>query len=207
MRRTFEVRRTFFFTARDGKPRFLPEQIYIIDIHKCFPYSFCMSITETLTGVLDGTTPETVFIIGLGNRDRADDAFGLEVADLLQRAAVQHVFSEEKRAVENIVIDLAERQGAPFVFFIDAADFGGTPGTLRLFGPEEAQRFSPPFSTHKVPLTFLMEHIKACGGTACLIAVQPGSLALFGEMTAAVSTALETLCGFFQGILLTEAGS
>ncbi|MBN2415110.1 hydrogenase maturation protease [bacterium] len=160
-----------------------------------------MSIADAVAGALDGAAPERVAVIGLGTRDRADDAFGLAVAERLDEAAGRRVFSEEKRAVENIVIDLVEREDGPLVFFVDAADFGEPPGTLKLFGPDAVQQFSPPFSTHKVPLPFLMEHINAGGGSAFLVAVQPGSLALFGEMTAEILTAVETVCSVFSAIL------
>ena len=67
------------------------------------------------------------------------------------------------------------------------------PQQFRLFGQEDAGRFSPAISTHKVPLDLFMRVIASKGKQAFLLGIQAGSLELFGGMTAEVAEAVKIL--------------
>ena len=135
----------------------------------------------------------SVAFIGLGNADRADDGFGLDLAGRLKDRWPGLVFSEEERAVEGIVFDLIERSDVEGVVFVDAVNFGGEPGELHLFGSGDAERIEPSFSTHKVPITLLMGLLVEKEKEPFLLGVQPGSLELMGSMTPHVQRSLDTL--------------
>ena len=137
--------------------------------------------------------PRSVVIIGLGNLDRADDGLGITLAVRLKDRYPGHVFSEKEKSVEEIVFELLERKDIRAFLFVDATDFGGKPGEVRLFSAEDTERFVPSFSTHKVPITHLMELILQRGKRPFLLGVQPGSLEFFGKMSPSAQNALDRL--------------
>lgn len=139
--------------------------------------------------------PDTLVLIGMGNPDRADDGFGIELARRLKVHFPGQVFSEQEKSVEGIVLDLVGRERFEIFLFIDATDFGGEPGEVHLFSAEDAERFVPAFSTHKVPITLLMEMVRQHGKKSFLLGLQPESLEFLGEMSETVSDMLDHLEG------------
>jgi len=126
---------------------------------------------------------ESVVIIGLGNRDRSDDGIGIRIAGALKQFSPERVFTEEERSVESLVFDFIEKEGIKAIIFIDAADLGGVPGEVRLFSAADIDRFVQTFSTHKVPITFLMEWIKKSGRNPYFVGIQPERLEFFGSIS------------------------
>jgi hydrogenase maturation protease len=136
---------------------------------------------------------ESIVVIGLGNPDRADDGLGIMLSEKLQREYPERVFSERQRSVEGIVIELLENKAIDTFIFVDATDFGGDPGEIRLFSAEDSERFMPAFSTHKVPISLLMDLIVQHGKKSVLLGVQPGSVELLGEMSQDVIQTMKAL--------------
>lgn len=137
--------------------------------------------------------PDTLVLIGMGNLDRADDGFGIELARRLKVHFPDQVFSEQEKSVEGIVLDLLGCERFDVFLFIDATDFGGEPGEVQFFSAEDAERFVPAFSTHKVPITLLMEMVRQHGKKSFLLGLQPESLELFGEMSQTATDMLDYL--------------
>jgi len=144
------------------------------------------------------THPGAVIIIGMGNRDRADDGVGLELAQRLKKRYPNRVFSEEDKSVEGIVFEQMERKDVETILFIDATDFGGNPGDVQCFKSEDAQRFVPSFSTHKVPITLLMEVVEQHGKKPLLLGIQPESLDFLASMSPSM---MKTLHGLEEAFL------
>jgi len=130
-------------------------------------------------------------VIGLGNPDRSDDGIGVEMARQLKRRRPEHVFFEPEHNPEDVVLELLETERIRNVLFIDAVDFGDKPGAMKLSGAADAKRLLPAISTHQVPITLLMELLQAKGKQSRLFGIQPGSAALFSEMTDSVKQALD----------------
>jgi hydrogenase maturation protease len=132
-------------------------------------------------------------VIGLGNRDRADDGIGLELANRLKERFPGRVLSEEDRSVEGIVLENLDRADIQTFVFVDATSFGQEPGELKWFSMEDASRFVPALSTHKVPMSLLMETISNHEKDAYLLGIQPQSLEFMGPMSSAIKKILEEL--------------
>ena len=132
-------------------------------------------------------------VIGLGNRDRADDGVGLELANRLRNRFPYIVFSEEDRSVEGIVLENVDRVDVQTFIFIDATDFGHQPGESQWFSAEDASCFVPALSTHKVPISLLMETIVNYKKDAFLLGIQPGSLEFMGPMSPAILDSIDKL--------------
>jgi hydrogenase maturation protease len=135
----------------------------------------------------------TTVVIGLGNPDRADDGAGIEIVSHWKARLKERAFFDTETSAETAVFDGLEDPEAEVFLFVDAADFGGEPGEIRLFGREETDRFQPAISTHKVPIGLLTQMIRSRGRQAYLLGIQPGSVELFGGMTGGVREAVKTL--------------
>jgi hydrogenase maturation protease len=126
---------------------------------------------------------ERTLVIGLGNPDRADDGAGIQIVSNWKARLDRRAFLETEVSAETVVLDGIENPEAGVFLFVDAADFGGTPGEPRLFGIADQGRFRSAYSTHQVPMDLLMGLIESRRKEALLLGVQPGSVEPFGGMT------------------------
>jgi hydrogenase maturation protease len=132
-------------------------------------------------------------VIGLGNPDRADDGAGTAIVSHWKARLKERAFFDTETSAETAVFEGLEVPDTEVFLFVDAADFGGRPGEIRVFGAAESARFQPAISTHKVPIDLLMQMIRSRGRQAYLLGIQPGSLELFGRMTEGVAEAVALL--------------
>ncbi|MBN1894698.1 hydrogenase maturation protease [bacterium] len=146
----------------------------------------------------------SVRIFGLGNPDRGDDAAGLVLAEALKRRFPGIVFSEIGTRPEAWVLAAADDASVNTVLFVDASDFGGIPGGIRLFDAGSAGRFTPALSSHQPPLGLFMEWLEEKGKKVYLIGLQPASLAFGGPLSEQVAQALRIL---EEGILSFLSGN
>ncbi len=132
-------------------------------------------------------------VVGVGNRLRGDDAAGSLVVERLGRAggggridARRRIDAEE--APENYLGPLLA--GAPeIVLFVDAAELGAPPGTLRLLRPDElASRAN---STHAPSLQLTAEILAAHGVASLLLGIQPACTTPGATLTAPVAAAVD----------------
>ncbi len=143
-----------------------------------------------------------VVICGIGNENRADDAFGVVVAEKLRKTL---------RNPDVVVINCGEvpesytgvikKHEPDAVIFVDAIEFGGKPGEIVTADPEGT--LGSAASTHSLPLRVIVQYLKAelKGCRFILVGCQPGSTALFGEMTEEVKKSAERLAGLIEDML------
>jgi hydrogenase 3 maturation protease len=135
-------------------------------------------------------------ILGIGNELNGDDAAGVLAARALKR-----LLEEQGSLSSDILIIEAgpapESFGGPLrrfqpdlVIFIDAAELGEPPGTLRTFDWSEAEGMSG--STHTLPPSMLARFLVAeLGCEVRLVGIQPKSLEFDGGVSAEVQAAIE----------------
>ena len=132
-----------------------------------------------------------VCFMGLGNVEYGDDAFGVRLAEALSGAGVPDVI------IAGVVPHrwIGQLVGFDHVVFMDAIEFGGTPGdAIFLDSAEMTSRF-PQISTHKISLSVLAQWVEATGKTkAWLLGAQPESLRARQPITAAVRNTVDLLC-------------
>jgi len=121
--------------------------------------------------------------MGIGNRMRGDDAIGSVVAEqLVKEGRVPALDCGEMP--DNYVGKVWDLHPEELII-IDASDFGGTPGEIRVFDEAELMRLeSAPLSTHQVPLPMLVGLIRMKEGVACrvrLVGIQPVQIEYFRE--------------------------
>ncbi len=139
-------------------------------------------------------------IIGMGSRDRADDAAGLLIADSLKEKWPQICFSEDERPAESHLFKLSRTRSIEVLILIDAVHFGGMPGSIRLFHKEAFSSVQPAVSTHRVPLSLMMQMVQPTGADIVLLGIQPATT----EFMASVSAAVRHAAGILTDLLDQE---
>ncbi len=136
-------------------------------------------------------------ILGVGNRHRADDGAGPRLIDLLSER-----IPPEKRELlidggekpENYLELLKELQ-PDSLLIVDAAEFNGRGGELRVIGKGEIDEFT--LSTHTLPLSLLIQLIEMeVGFTPVLLGIRPEKLDFSDNLSSAVEKALNAIAEF-----------
>jgi len=133
-----------------------------------------------------------VCLMGLGNVDCGDDGFGVRLAEELLEAGVPDVVVAGTTP-EHCVGRIAG-QGFDRLIFLDAVEFGASPGSVALLNAREICARYPQISTHKISLGVLAKWIRATSTTKVwLLGVQPQSIRPGETLTATVSATRDLL--------------
>ena len=116
-------------------------------------------LREHLLGCLTGR----ICLMGLGNTDYADDGFGVRLSEELLGAGMANVILAGTTPDRSI--GLVAEQGFDHIVFLDAVEFGGTPGSVVLLNAREISARYPQISTHKISLGVLAKWVEANGRT------------------------------------------
>ena len=139
------------------------------------------SLLEQLEHALHGH----VCLMGVGNPAYSDDAFGVRLAEALLEAGVLDVIvagSSPDRYLGPV-----KDKSFDHLVFLDALDFGATPGSVVFLDCREISARYPQISTHKISLGVLAKFVESSGVTkAWLLGVQPESLKEGQGLTATV---------------------
>jgi len=143
---------------------------------------FPLQLKQTIDGC--------VCVLGVGNRYRRDDGAGSLVAEhLVGRTDARSIDAGE--APENYLEQVA-RSHPDTVLILDAFDFGGAPGDLRILDPELAG--SSGLSTHALSLRMTADYLSIrTHARLALLAIQPADIGLGTELSEEVSRAVEML--------------
>jgi len=134
-------------------------------------------------------------IVCVGNPMRGDDGFGPAVA---ARVEGKGVF-DAGPVPENVLPKVAALR-PEVVLFVDAADFGGGPGTLRLVSAEELAQGD--FSTHSAPLSVAAEYLRqACEAKSLLLAAQAKRTELGSVMSVEMVRAVQEAARLLTAIV------
>lgn len=134
----------------------------------------------------------TNLILTVGNAMMGDDGAGPYLAERLQAAPIAGwQLVDGGTAPENALHTIRALQPER-VLLVDAAEIGETAGTLRIISPQEiAELFI--FSTHNMPLNFLIDELKTFVPEVMFVGIQPAIVAFSFPMTQMVKEAVERL--------------
>ncbi len=134
--------------------------------------------------------PGRFVVVGVGNVLKGDDGVGPAVARALGERFPDRVF-DAGSAPENYLGPL-RRAEADLVLLVDAADFGGRPGDVRLLGQDDVDGAG--IATHAAPLGMVMRALsEELGVETLLLAVQAGHTRLDEPMSDEVTAACERI--------------
>lgn len=148
----------------------------------------------TLTDIARGR----VVVLGVGNALKADDAVGPSVAESLSRQFPGRVF-DAGQAPENFTAPV-RRARPDTIILVDAADFGGEPGEIRIASSDDVGGLM--MGTHAPPLSMFMSILKEdTGADVYLLAVQAASMRLGDTMHQDVKRAVEDIIVELTGLM------
>ncbi len=153
-----------------------------------------MGVNQQLLEFLRPWQDSKVVILGIGNTLKGDDAAGSLVCERLS-GNVRATVIDAGTTPENYIGPVLE--AAPDVLLIvDAVDFGGPPGQIRVCRPDEIQGFA--FSTHALSLHLSIDLIRRERMLeVCFIGAQPSRTKLGDCLSPAMREAVETLVDTF----------
>ncbi len=138
--------------------------------------------------------------MGIGNVLRSDDGAGPALAGRLSGRVVADVMdagdSPERCAAP------VRRLGPDTIVVVDAVRFGGEPGEVSVFSPEDIVDLTT--STHDISLSSVLEMIGAeAGARVIVVGIQPETTRFGENLSKAVSGTLDCL----ESVLLDLLGS
>ena len=146
-----------------------------------------------------------VYVLGLGNTDRADDGAGVLVAEALKKPFPHHSFSEHD-GVEGTVLDISEKKEKATVFFVDAADMRLEPGAIKVIDRRDIRETE--ITTHRVAVALMASILESHGKASCVICIQPKDITFQGAVTKPVLDTISTLIEVLSRIMnRAERGS
>jgi hydrogenase 3 maturation protease len=142
-----------------------------------------------------------VLVLGIGNRMRGDDAVGSVVAERLVKEG--RVPALDCGEMPDNYVGKVWELGPEELIFVDASNFGGAPGEIRVFEEADLMKLEcAPLSTHQVPLPMLVGLIRMKEGVARkvrLVGIQPARIEYFQErMSPEVQQAVPKLVALLE---------
>ncbi len=163
-----------------------------------------------MTGNEAGARPEPVLVLGVGNRDRGDDAVGPIVAEVM---AGRWPGSLEAMVVEGDLSTLALWWGPEHrVVVVDAMVSGAEPGTaVAIEWPSAAAAGvgASPTSTHSIGLAAALELARLLGrlpAALTVVGVEGTAFDLLAPLSPAVAAAVEPVVAQVASLLGLASG-
>ncbi len=133
-----------------------------------------------------------------GNRDRADDAFGLLVADELSKIFTNNIYTEEVEDISSFLIDIVDTNKYDAVVIIDAVDYGAFPGTILI--TSDISTYIKSISSHAIPLSEIFEFIKFKEKDFLLIGAQAKSVEFMKSPSVEIFKAVEEVIDLLRDV-------
>jgi hydrogenase maturation protease len=156
-------------------------------------------LREQLEQVLQGR----VCWMGVGNVDYGDDGFGVYLAESLTDAGWMDV-TVAGTTPDRSVATTAEEKFDHLVF-LDAVDWGGSPGAVVFLDSNRICARFPQISTHKISLGLLAKTVESNGLTkAWLLGVQPQSVQEGEALSSVVRRSMDALSSLLVSLRKRE---
>lgn len=121
-------------------------------------------------------------VVGIGDELLSYDRLGILAAKAIENIHIPGVRVFIAGTVPESVTGSIRKFRPDHVLFLDAAEMGGPPGTIRIVEPEEIH--ATLFSTHALPLSVVMEFLAKDAHTqVTLIGIQPDTHSLDNKPT------------------------
>ena len=137
-----------------------------------------------------------VVILGIGNSLRSDDGIGSILAARIQDK-IPYIVYDGSSSPENYLGKII-KDNPDTILLIDAVDFGGTAGEIRLLEGEDIQTVNF-FSTHDASISLAISYLKNSLKSAgiFILAIQPKVLAFGDKLSPEIENALEKIEQWF----------
>lgn len=134
---------------------------------------------------------QTAVVLGIGNTLKADDGVGPSICQQLAQKDVCAEVINAGTVPENYIQRIIKKEPGNLVI-IDAVDFGGKAGEIRIFGIEDLNRVA--ISTHTLsPRLFVEMIMQAIKIDVYFIGIQPAQIRLEQDMSEQVKQSAQKL--------------
>jgi hydrogenase 3 maturation protease len=158
-----------------------------------------MSLESQLREFL-GTGERKLALVGVGETLRGDDGVGEKILEALDATEFKGVLLIRVGSVPEAYIGKLVEHGCTHVLLLDAANFRGKPGEVRLI--DSSMIGGQAVSTHSLPLTLFITYIeKALGAKVLLLGVQPKSIEFNAGLSPEVAKAAQEVAALLTRIL------
>jgi len=148
-----------------------------------------LNLQEQLESMLQGR----ICLMGLGNPDCGDDGLGVRLCEQLLGAGVANIVVAATEPEHYIGAVTGQR--FDHIIFIDAVEFGGSPGDAVFLDAAEIEARFPQVSTHKLSLSLLAKLVASNGiSKTWVLGVQPESMREGQGLSPKVRITLDSLC-------------
>lgn len=144
-----------------------------------------------------------VLVVCMGNELRGDDGVGVLVARRLKARGLGDLVVEAGPAPENYAGYIASRKPRVLVF-VDAVEAGLEPGSVVLGDVREIEKEVSYYTTHKAPLSLILQFSGATRGL--LLGIQVASVEMGSEMCREVEEAGEIVAEVLAEVLESLGG-
>ncbi|MFC1461838.1 hydrogenase 3 maturation endopeptidase HyCI [Verrucomicrobiota bacterium] len=157
---------------------------------------------STLYSLLSTSCKGKTCILGVGNRMKGDDGAGPMLIDRI--AGRVKADCVDAGIVPENFLEKIIRMGPDTVLIVDALNFSGTPGDIRVLKPDAIA--SGGISSHALSLRMTCDYLNSRSRVSVhIVGIQPASTELGQEeLSPQVSNALDTLCDCLRKILPCE---
>lgn len=136
-----------------------------------------------------------VAILGIGNTLRSDDGIGSILANRLTEK-LPYIVYDSATSPENYLGKIIKDKPQNIIL-IDAVDFGGAPGELRVIEGEDIKTVNL-FSTHNASLSLTINYLKGhLQADIIALIIQPKSISFGDNLTAPIQKTLDDLEKWF----------
>ena len=138
-----------------------------------------------------------MFVLGVGNRQKGDDAAGSLCVRLLRKQMIKKKAARELRVLDagetpESATSLVRELRPTHVLIVDAAVGGHQPGTIFVIDKKKIRQED--ISTHRLPLYHLVRYLEeSIGCQVILVGIEPQEVALGKPVSATVRAAVSHL--------------
>ena len=150
--------------------------------------TFSDAVTQA---ILPDEVPENL-LFTVGSVLRGDDAVGPFVAKLFKEEEPKGWMLVEGDQTPENELGYLRRLHPKRIVMIDAADMGLDAGEIRLIKAQDVKS-SFLFTTHSMPITYLLGQLEEACNELVFIGVQPAQTEFFAPLTASVRESAETI--------------
>lgn len=136
-------------------------------------------------------------VLTVGAVLRGDDAAGPMLSKMLEEGPVAGWSNIDGGQMPEDQLPVVRRMQPDMLLVVDAADMGAEPGAIAVLDEDDVAA-NMLFTTHSLPLSFLLKELKGCCGRVVFLGIQPAQLEFMGPLTPAVREAVETIYGMLK---------
>lgn len=123
---------------------------------------------------------------------RGDDAAGPMLAKMMEDRPIEGWDVIDGGQMPEDFLSVIRRRQPDVLLLVDAAQMDLEPGSISVLDEDDViSDFM--FTTHSLPITFLLSELKGCCGTVVFLGIQPAQMDFFGPLTPAVADAVDRI--------------